>query len=119
DADLDVSRVQRVEHLHLVGDLGDVDHLGGAGMKALERAARMLGVEGAGADILGIEIVEQRARDRGLADAALVGANQENDGLAGAAWVLLAHPCTLAWCRACFFPSFSGPPPIRNPRPLA
>ena len=41
-------RVQRIEDLHLVRGRRHVDDLGDVGMEALQRAARRLGVEGAG-----------------------------------------------------------------------
>ena len=49
-------------------------------MKALERAARGLGIEGASTYVARVEIVEQRAGDHGLAHAAFVGAHQNNCG---------------------------------------
>jgi hypothetical protein len=69
---------QRVEDLHLVGDRGDVDDLRHVGMEAFERALRGFAVEGAGRDVMGGEVVEQRARHRGLADAAFVRADDDN-----------------------------------------
>jgi hypothetical protein len=44
-------------------------------MEALERAAREFGIEGAPAHVAVFEIVEQRAGDHGLPDAAFVGAH--------------------------------------------
>src|SRR5262249_28837427 len=66
---------ERVEYLHLVGRRGDVDDVGHLGMKARKRATRIFRIEGARRHAVGVEIIEQRARDRGLADAALVGAD--------------------------------------------
>ena len=77
-----VGGAERVEDLHLVGDQRHVDDVGQVGMEALERAARRLGVEGASGDLVGGEIVEQGARDRGLADPALV-RSHDNDGWLG------------------------------------
>ena len=71
-------RVQRVEDLHLVRGRRHVDDLGDVGVKALQRAARRFGVEGAGRDVVGAEIIEQRPRDRGLADPALVRAHHNH-----------------------------------------
>ena len=68
---------QRIEDPHLVGDRGDVDDLGDVGMKALERALGRFGVEGARRDLMGGEIIQQRARDGGLADAAFVRADHD------------------------------------------
>ena len=48
------------------------------GVEALQRALGAFGVEGAGRDVVGDEIVEQRARDGRLADAALVRTHQNH-----------------------------------------
>ena len=76
DGDLRVRARQGVEDLHLVGGRGDVDDLGDVRMEALQRATRRLGVERAGRNVVGDEIVQQRARHGRLADAALVRAHQ-------------------------------------------
>ena len=55
-----------------------VHHFGDVGMEALERALRRFGVEGAGRNVVGDEIVEQRPRDGRLADAALVRAHHNH-----------------------------------------
>jgi hypothetical protein len=70
------------EDLHLVGDRGHVHHFGHVGMEALERAARRFGIEGARRGVMGAEIIEQGAGDRGLSDAPFVGAD-ENDSWSG------------------------------------
>ncbi len=41
-------------------------------MKTLQRAARVFGIEGPGSHVVGAEIIKQGARDRGLADPALI-----------------------------------------------
>jgi hypothetical protein len=76
---LDVAGVQRVEHLHLIGHIGDVDHLGRDRMKPFQGAARMLGVESARRHVLRGQIIEHRAGHCGFADTALVGADEKND----------------------------------------
>src|SRR5580698_7839788 len=47
-------------------------------MEALERTARRFGVESAGQDIVGAEIIQKRSRDGGLADPAFVRAYHDN-----------------------------------------
>ena len=69
---------QRVEDLHLVGGGVHVHHLGDLGVEPLQRALGAFGVEGAGRDVVGDEIVEQRPRHGRLADAALVRAHQNH-----------------------------------------
>src|ERR1700720_3873455 len=59
--------IQRIEDLHLVRRRRHVDDLGDVGVKALQRAARGFGIEGAGRDVIGTEIIEHRARHGGLA----------------------------------------------------
>ena len=76
-----VGGLEGVEDLHLVGDVAEVDDLGDRRVEALQRAARILGVEGPRQDVLAGEIVEQGAGDRGLADAALVGSDENECGL--------------------------------------
>ena len=71
----------RVEHLHLVRHVFEVDDFGDGRVEALQRAARVFRIEGPGQHVLAREEVEQGARDCGLADAALVGANQDESGL--------------------------------------
>jgi hypothetical protein len=78
DGDLGVGAGERIEDFHLVRGRGDVDHVGDVGMKALQRPLRRLGVEGAGRDVVGDEIVEQHSCDSGLADAALVRSHQND-----------------------------------------
>src|SRR5262249_35826647 len=58
-----------------IGRRGDIDDVGHLGMKARQRAARMFGIEGARRNPVGVEVIEQRAGNRGLADTALVGAD--------------------------------------------
>src|SRR5206468_1916208 len=65
-------------------------------MEPLERAARRLGIEGARRDLVGHEIVEQRARDGGLADPALV-RTHENDCWLGHGAVLRIS-CSITAC---------------------
>src|SRR6202034_1178401 len=69
---------QRVENPHLIGDRGNVDDIGNVGMEALERAFGGLGIECARRDMMRGEIIEQRAGDRRLANAALVRANHDH-----------------------------------------
>src|SRR3954466_5301014 len=47
-------------------------------MEALQRSARRFRVEGAGRHVVGGKIIEQGARDRGLADPALVRAHHNH-----------------------------------------
>src|SRR6202011_2441897 len=49
-----------------------VDDLGDVGVEALQGAAREFGIEGAGEHVVGAEIIQQRSRDRRLADPAFV-----------------------------------------------
>src|SRR5262249_13738200 len=76
-----VGRMQRVEDLHLIGHVVDVDQIGQPRIEALERAARYFGIERTGADLTRSEIVEQGPRDRGFADAAFSGANKDDSRL--------------------------------------
>ena len=41
-------------------------------MKTLQRTARVFGIEGPRGHVVGAEIIKQGARDRGLADPALI-----------------------------------------------
>ena len=82
-ADVDHSHLvevvaERVEDLHLIGDLRHVDHLGHLGVEALQRAARRFRIESPQRDIMGAEVVEQRARDGRFAHTAFIGTD-END----------------------------------------
>src|ERR1700681_1437150 len=67
-------RIQRIEDFHLIRSRGHIDDLGQIGMKTPQRATGGFGVEGAGGYVVGAEIIKQGARDRGLADPALVSA---------------------------------------------
>jgi len=68
DGDGGARRVQRVEDLHLVRGRRHVDDFGDVGMETPQRAAWRFGIEGPGWHIVGAEIVQQGARDGGLAD---------------------------------------------------
>src|SRR5262249_11901679 len=63
---------ESVSNPHLVGDRGNVDDIGGVGMKPFQRALGRFGVERPRRHVVGCEVIQQRARYRGLADAALV-----------------------------------------------
>ena len=72
---------QVVDHLHLVRGRRQVDDLRDRRMEPLESSAWKFGIERARQGIPRGEIIEHRPRNRGLADAALVGADHENHWL--------------------------------------
>ena len=74
---------ERVDDLHLIARVEDVDDLGEVGMEALEGAARPFGVEGARRRLARRQIVEEQPRHGGLADAALVGSNDDERRIHG------------------------------------
>jgi hypothetical protein len=78
DANLDLAGGQGIEHFHLIGRRGDINYLGDLGKEPLQGSTWKFGIEGARRNAFVRQIVEQGPRDRGLADAALVGAHQEN-----------------------------------------
>ncbi len=78
DGDRGLRGVECIEYPHLVGDRRDIDDLGQIGMKPPERAARGFGIEGAGRNLVGREVVEQGARHGGLADPAFVGSDDDD-----------------------------------------
>src|SRR5207245_7348641 len=57
-------------------------------MKTLQGAAGVLGIEGPGLNVVGAEIIKQGARNRGLADPALVRAHYNH--------CRLCHVCSLS-----------------------
>ena len=70
-----IGRRQRVDDTHLIGDSGGVDHFADVAMKAFERSLWRFGIERTRRHIMCSEIIEQSARDGGLADASLVRAD--------------------------------------------
>jgi hypothetical protein len=71
-----VRRVERVENLHLIPDMVQVDDLRDVGIKSMQRSARIFGVESAGHDVSACEVVQNGPRNSRLANAAFIGADE-------------------------------------------
>src|SRR5215472_11684312 len=68
--------MQRVENLHLIGNMSDVDKVGLFRVKAIQHAARHFGIECAHADLPRGKVIKQGAGDRGLTDSAFIGTDE-------------------------------------------